>query len=152
MNRPNCPIHTYNRDGFLRFDENGGEAPNYEPNSFSRPAEDPRYRELPYKVDGEVNRFSEREVADDCLTICIAGVLGYGGPKRRLLSAIRTRYLPYYLLLTTYYLQPRVLSGSQSDSRPIHISSPFCQCRQHPVAQKRTDRHRSRTLLSGLQY
>lgn len=65
VNRPNCPIHTYNRDGFMRFDENGGEAPNYEPNSFSGPAEDPRYRELPYKVDGEVNRFSEREVADD---------------------------------------------------------------------------------------
>jgi catalase len=48
VNRPKCPMHTYNRDGFMRFDKNCGEAPNYEPNSFSGPVEDPRYRELPY--------------------------------------------------------------------------------------------------------
>jgi len=41
VNRPKCLIHTYNRDGFMRFDENGGEGPNYEPNSFDGLVEDP---------------------------------------------------------------------------------------------------------------
>ena len=58
-------VHTYNRDGFMRADENGGDSPNYEPNSFGGPAEDPRYRELPYKVSGEVNRYNHREGNDD---------------------------------------------------------------------------------------
>ena len=43
VNRPKCLIHTYNRDGFMRFDENGGEGPNYEPNSFDGLVEDPRH-------------------------------------------------------------------------------------------------------------
>jgi catalase len=73
VNRPKCPIHNYNRDGSMRFDENGGEAPNYEPNSSGGPIGDPRYRELSYKVEAEVNRFSEREVADDFVQ---AGDLG----------------------------------------------------------------------------
>jgi catalase len=50
VNRPKCPVHTYNRDGFMRADENGGDSPNYEPNSFGGPIEDPRYRELPYNT------------------------------------------------------------------------------------------------------
>ncbi|MGA3079065.1 MAG: catalase [Bryobacteraceae bacterium] len=33
VNRPQCPVHTHNRDGFMRADENGGDAPNHEPNS-----------------------------------------------------------------------------------------------------------------------
>jgi catalase len=65
VNRPRCPVRTYNRDGFMRFDENGGGAPNYEPNSFQGPVEDPRYRELPYQVSGEVNRFNHRDDNDD---------------------------------------------------------------------------------------
>ena len=57
--------HTYNRDGFMRADDNGGDSPNYEPNSFGGPAQDPRYRELPYKVSGDVNRYNHREGNDD---------------------------------------------------------------------------------------
>ena len=49
----------------MRFDENGGEAPNYEPNSFGGPVEDPRSRELPYMLSGEVNRFNHRGDIDD---------------------------------------------------------------------------------------
>jgi catalase len=49
----------------MRFDDNGGETPNFEPNSFSGPLEDLRYRELPYKVSGDVNRFNHREGNDD---------------------------------------------------------------------------------------
>jgi catalase len=65
VNRPLCPVHTYNRAGSMRLDENGGEAPNYEPNSFAGPAQDSRYRELPYKLSGDVNRYSQSEGNDD---------------------------------------------------------------------------------------
>ena len=58
-------MHNYNRDGFMRADENGGDAPNYEPNSFGGPVQDPRYRETPYKVSGEVNRYDHRLGNDD---------------------------------------------------------------------------------------
>ncbi len=64
-NAPKCPVNTYNRDGFMRFDENGGSGPNYEPNSFGGPVEQHRYRELAYRVQGDVNRFDHREGNDD---------------------------------------------------------------------------------------
>jgi catalase len=28
VNRARCPVHNYNRDGSMRFDDNGGEGPN----------------------------------------------------------------------------------------------------------------------------
>ncbi len=65
VNRAQCPVHTYNRDGFMRADENGGNGPNYEPNSFAGPIQDPRYRELPYKVSGDVNRYDHKAGNDD---------------------------------------------------------------------------------------
>jgi len=65
VNRPQCPLHTYNRDGFMPADDNGGDSPNYEPNSFGGAVQDPRYRELPYKVSGDVNRYDHREGNDD---------------------------------------------------------------------------------------
>jgi catalase len=49
----------------MRADENGGDTPNYEPNSFGGPVQDPRYRERPYKVSGDVNRYNHREGNDD---------------------------------------------------------------------------------------
>ena len=65
VNRAKCPVHSYNRDGFMRHDDNGGDSPNYEPNSFGGPAEDPRFRERPYKVSGEVGRYDHRKGNDD---------------------------------------------------------------------------------------
>jgi catalase len=65
VNKPKCPVHTYNRDGFMRFDENGGEAPNYEPNSFQGPVEDARYREFSYATSGNIGRFDHRAGNDD---------------------------------------------------------------------------------------
>jgi len=52
VNRPQCPVHTYNKDGAMRFDGNDGSAVNYEPNSvggadagaFLRGAAAPRQR------------------------------------------------------------------------------------------------------------
>jgi hypothetical protein len=46
VNRPHATeARNYARDGFMRFDANGGDGPNYEPNSFGGPKEAPQYRE-----------------------------------------------------------------------------------------------------------
>jgi catalase len=60
VNRPQCPVHTYNRDGLMRFDGNGGPAVNYEPNSFGGPAQDAAYRERPRTITGSVDRHNHR--------------------------------------------------------------------------------------------
>ena len=65
VNAAKCPVNTYNRDGFMRHDANGDGGPNYEPNSFGGPVQDPRFREKPYKVSGEVNRFDHHNGNDD---------------------------------------------------------------------------------------
>jgi catalase len=58
VNAPKCPVHTYNRDGSMRFDENGGSGPNYEPNSFGGPVEEHRFIERRYSTSGEVGRYN----------------------------------------------------------------------------------------------
>ena len=65
VNRPQCPVNTYNRDGFMRFDDNGGTGPNYEPNSFGGPVEDHKFRELRYSANGAIGRYDHREGNDD---------------------------------------------------------------------------------------
>jgi catalase len=60
VNKAQCPVHTYNRDGAMRFDGNYGPAPNYEPNSFNGPAEDAAYKERPKQVSGTVERHNHR--------------------------------------------------------------------------------------------
>jgi catalase len=54
VNAPKCPFANYQRDGIaaaLRPDNNGGRAPNYEPNSFGGPVQDPAFREPPRTLD-----------------------------------------------------------------------------------------------------
>ncbi len=41
INAPRCPMHSYQRDGAMRPDDNGGGGPNYWPNSFGGPGPDP---------------------------------------------------------------------------------------------------------------
>jgi catalase len=65
VNAPKCPVHTYNRDGSMRFDDNGGPGPNYEPNSFGGPVEEHRFVERRYSTTGEVGRYNHREGNDD---------------------------------------------------------------------------------------
>jgi catalase len=65
VNRPRCPVHTYNRDGFMRFDGNYGGAVNYEPNTFGGPVEDPRFKEPPLKISGDADRYDPHEGSDD---------------------------------------------------------------------------------------
>jgi catalase len=65
VNKPQCPMHHYHRDGVMRADENGGIGPNYEPNSFGGPQEDPAYRERPRTITGSVDRHNHRAGNDD---------------------------------------------------------------------------------------
>jgi catalase len=64
VNKPQCPFATYNRDGAMRFDGNGGASPNYEPNSFGGPTQDAAYRERPRTISGSVDRHNHRDESD----------------------------------------------------------------------------------------
>jgi Catalase-related immune-responsive/Catalase len=63
-NRSHSPVHTYNRDGAMRFDGNSGAEVNYEPNSFNGPTEVPDYRERPRTISGSVDRHDHRLDSD----------------------------------------------------------------------------------------
>jgi catalase len=66
VNRPKCPMHNYNRDGAMRFDDNFGALPNYEPNSFGGPKEDRIYQDRALRLSGEAAaRYDHREGNDD---------------------------------------------------------------------------------------
>jgi catalase len=64
VNKPQCPFQTYNRDGAMRADGNYGSAPNYEPNSFGGPTQNPAYVERQRAVSGMVGRHSHRSDTD----------------------------------------------------------------------------------------
>jgi catalase len=65
VNKPQCPYQTYNRDGSMRFDGNGGASPNYEPNSFGGPTQDPKYVERPRRIASTaVGRYNHRDDSD----------------------------------------------------------------------------------------
>jgi catalase len=64
VNKPQCPYATYNRDGHMRVDGNSGAKPNYEPNSFGGPTQDPAYRERPRPITGTIDRHNHRTEDD----------------------------------------------------------------------------------------
>ena len=65
----NCPHATkannYQRDGKMRFDDNGGASPNYEPNSFGGPKADPSCKEPPLKISGDADWYEQKRGVDD---------------------------------------------------------------------------------------
>ena len=67
VNQPKCPVMNYQRDGFMALGDNGGKAPNYEPNSYDNaPKQNPKYAEPPMHLgDTTVDRFDHREGNDD---------------------------------------------------------------------------------------
>jgi catalase len=65
VNQPKCPVNHYHRDGGMRFDANGANTPNYEPNSFGGPVQDSKYVETPYKITGDAGRYDHRQGNDD---------------------------------------------------------------------------------------
>src|SRR5258706_13218171 len=52
VNKPQCPFHTYNKDGAMRFDGNGGTEMDYEANSFGAPKENHPYCQRPPSGSG----------------------------------------------------------------------------------------------------
>lgn len=65
INRPHVEVHNYQRDGLMRFDDNGGDSPNYEPNSFDGPVENHAYDEPPLKISGDADRYEQKRGVDD---------------------------------------------------------------------------------------
>jgi catalase len=66
INKAKCPVPTYHRDGHIRFDEKGGRGPNYEPNSFGGPEEDPHFRDFSWGLDSSVvDRYDHQRGNDD---------------------------------------------------------------------------------------
>ncbi|WP_419884018.1 catalase KatA [Peribacillus sp. B-H-3] len=52
VNRPKTEVNNYQRDGQMRYDNNGGGSVYYEPNSFGGPSETPESNTSPFKVEG----------------------------------------------------------------------------------------------------
>lgn len=52
INRSRNEVKNYQRDGQMRFDENGGRSVYYEPNSFGGPKESPEDKQAAYPVSG----------------------------------------------------------------------------------------------------
>jgi catalase len=61
----NCPMNNYQRDGFMRFDNNSGGKPNYYPNSFDGPGPDATAAEPSFEVSGEAGRQEYNHPNDD---------------------------------------------------------------------------------------
>ncbi|MGC8605129.1 MAG: catalase, partial [Desulfomonilaceae bacterium] len=60
-----APENSYQRDGFMRVDINGGSGPNYWPNSFGGPEPDPSAAEPDFEVEGLAGRHSFNHPNDD---------------------------------------------------------------------------------------
>ena len=66
INRPQCPVHSYNKDGSMTY-HHAGDQPVYAPNSYGGPAADPaRGAEIGWDVDAaEIGRTAYEKHADD---------------------------------------------------------------------------------------
>lgn len=66
VNAPRCPVHTYHKDGAMRFfPASSNPDAYYEPNSFGGPKEDKRYSEPPLKISGHADHYDHRVNNDD---------------------------------------------------------------------------------------
>lgn len=61
----NCPVQNYQRDGFMRFNNNSGGRPNYYPNSFGGPEPDANIAEPQFEVSGKAARQKYTHPNDD---------------------------------------------------------------------------------------
>ncbi len=60
-----CPMHNYQRDGFMRSDRNGGGSANYWPNSLGGPQPDPVAMDPAFALTGMADRHVYALVDDD---------------------------------------------------------------------------------------
>ncbi|MBN2325240.1 MAG: catalase [Spirochaetes bacterium] len=66
INRPRAAqVSNYQRDGHMRFDNNGGPSVNYEPNSFGGPKADPAFKEPPLKISGDADWYEQKRGVDE---------------------------------------------------------------------------------------
>lgn len=65
VNRPKVDVQNYQRDGFMTVSDNGGNGPNYYPNSFQGPAPKPRVEEPVEDVSGQAGRHPYTHANDD---------------------------------------------------------------------------------------
>ena len=67
VNAPKCPVHTYHKDGAMRFFENNEKNPDayYEPNSFNGPKQDTSVAEPPLRISGDAARYDHHIGNDD---------------------------------------------------------------------------------------
>jgi len=68
VNAARCPVHTYHKDGPMRFfpPETGNADAFYEPNSFNAAVQDERFKEPPLKISSEAaDRYNHRDGNDD---------------------------------------------------------------------------------------
>jgi catalase len=66
VNAPkHAPEKSYQRDGFMRTDDNQGSGPNYWPNSFGGPEPDPTSGEPPFELSGKAGRYPFTHPNDD---------------------------------------------------------------------------------------
>jgi catalase len=60
-----CPMSNYQRDGYMRFDDNGGGGPNYYPNTMGGPEPRPDAGEPAFEVSGMAARQQYQHPNDD---------------------------------------------------------------------------------------
>lgn len=66
INRPRAAeVNNYQRDGKMRFDDNGGPSVVYEPNSYGGPEADSTYKEPPLKISGDADWYDQKRGVDD---------------------------------------------------------------------------------------
>jgi len=61
----NAPENNYQRDGFMRTDDNAGDSANYYPNTLGGPEPDPKAAEPEFMVSGEAGRYTYNHPNDD---------------------------------------------------------------------------------------
>ena len=88
VNKPQSSVNTYHRDGFMRFDDNGGGSPNYEPNSFGGPTQDRSLKEPPLRISGDADRYDHRVGNEDYSQAGDLFRLMNGKEKERLIGNI----------------------------------------------------------------
>lgn len=67
VNKPQCPMHAYHRDGAMRVDGNYGATLTYQPNSHGEWAEQPDQKQPPLPLHGEMYHYDPKDdVTDDC--------------------------------------------------------------------------------------
>ena len=68
VNKPINGGHHHQRDGMMSVDGNGGNSPNYFPNSFDNIEADKSYKEPPLKMDSDIADSYDRNANDDHFT------------------------------------------------------------------------------------